>query len=289
MGTGRIKKNTLRAKMLGILMLCAMTSLLAAGIVSYMALRMIQNDSIEDNMKMYLDQITRNTDGAYYDMLSIMNYMGPGGLVGNVTDSYLGATDNFDRFIEQRTLREEMAGLGYVNTKLVGVMYYDREEKKELISGMNVRALDGSHASLPEVVECAGNVIQAAHSSILGSGEEPVFSVMREVVFGNGKRLDVYAEIEADMKSTLIRVREFGKGEETIDVGKLSSDLKGHGGGDSGIVKDFLEMLLTGAQPNDRTTTLEHSMESHFIALAAEESRLHGGQVVDLEEFRART
>ena len=37
MGTGRIKKNTLRAKMLGILMLCAMTSLLAAGIVSYMA------------------------------------------------------------------------------------------------------------------------------------------------------------------------------------------------------------------------------------------------------------
>ena len=146
MGTGRIKKNTLRAKMLGILMLCAMTSLLAAGIVSYMALRMIQNDSIEDNMKMYLDQITRNTDGAYYDMLSIMNYMGPGGLVGNVTDSYLGATDNFDRFIEQRTLREEMAGLGYVNTKLVGVMYYDREEKKDLISGMNVRAMDGSHA-----------------------------------------------------------------------------------------------------------------------------------------------
>ena len=28
MGTGRIKKNTLRAKMLGILMLCAITSVL---------------------------------------------------------------------------------------------------------------------------------------------------------------------------------------------------------------------------------------------------------------------
>ncbi len=46
------------------------------GIVSYMALRMIQNDSIENNMKMYLDQITKNTDEAYYDMLSIVNYMG---------------------------------------------------------------------------------------------------------------------------------------------------------------------------------------------------------------------
>ena len=135
------KKKTLKAKMLGILTMCAMTSLLAAGIVSYMALRMIQNDSIENNMKMYLDQITKNTDEAYYDMLSIVNYMGPGGLIGNVTDSYLDAVDNFDRFVEQRSLRQELSGLGYVNTKLVGVTYYDKEEKKELISGMNVRTL----------------------------------------------------------------------------------------------------------------------------------------------------
>lgn len=39
------KKKTLKAKMLGILTMCAMTSLLAAVIVSYMELRMIQNDS----------------------------------------------------------------------------------------------------------------------------------------------------------------------------------------------------------------------------------------------------
>ena len=68
-----------------------------------------------------------------------------------------------------------MAGLGYVNTKLVGVMYYDREEKKELISGMNVRALDGSHASLPEVVECAGNVIQAPIRLFLGVAKNRSF------------------------------------------------------------------------------------------------------------------
>ena len=57
------KKKTLKAKMLGILTMCAMTSLLAAGIVSYMALRMIQNDSIENNMKMYLDQIVQKIRG----------------------------------------------------------------------------------------------------------------------------------------------------------------------------------------------------------------------------------
>ena len=195
------KKKTLKAKMLGILTMCAMTSLLAAVIVSYMELRMIQNDSIEDNMKMYLDQITKNTDEAYYDMLSIVNYMGPDGLIGNVTDSYLDAVDNFDRFVEQRSLRQELSGLGYVNTKLVGATYYDKEEKKELISGMNVRTLDGRQNALPKVVKCAGNVMQAAHASFLGSSEKTVFSVMREGVLGNGKKLEIYTEIEADMKT----------------------------------------------------------------------------------------
>ena len=48
------KKKTLKAKMLGILTMCAMTSLLAAVIVSYMELRMIQNDSIEDALDLTL-------------------------------------------------------------------------------------------------------------------------------------------------------------------------------------------------------------------------------------------
>ena len=47
-------------------------------------------------------------------------------------------------------------------------------------------------------------------------------------------------------------------------------------------------MLIDGAEPTERTTTLEHSMESHYVALAAEESRLNGGKLVDLEEFRNR-
>ena len=193
------KKQTLKAKMLWILMLCALTSLLAAGVVSYMSLRMIRDDSIEDNMKMYLDQITRDMDSAYYDMLSIVNYMSPGGLIGNVTEKYLGAADNYERFLEQRSLREELAGLGYVNTKLIGASYYDRAEKRDFIGNMNIRELDGSQLHLPEVVECAGNVLQAVHGSCLGIGDSPVISVSREVVFGNGKRLDIYAEIESEM------------------------------------------------------------------------------------------
>ena len=38
-----------------------------------------------------------------------------------------------------------------------------------------------------------------------------------------------------------------------------------------------------------RTTTLENSLESHFIALAAEQSRLEGGRVIDMDAFRRGT
>jgi len=40
-------------------------------------------------MQIYLEQITRETDSAYYDMISIVNQMSPSGLIGNVVESYL--------------------------------------------------------------------------------------------------------------------------------------------------------------------------------------------------------
>ena len=141
------------------------------------------------------------------------------------------------------------------------------------------------------VYHCDNDVVDHQQTNLLmedGSAISFTMCAFTEDCYRYFKAMGTKGEIEADMKSNVIHVREFGKGEETIDVGKLSADLKGHGGGDSGIVKDFLEMLLSGAEPNERTTTLEHSMESHFIALAAEESRLNGGKVIQLTEFKDR-
>lgn len=44
-------KQTLKKKMLSILLLSAMSSILAVVIVSYMTIRMIQNDGIEESMQ----------------------------------------------------------------------------------------------------------------------------------------------------------------------------------------------------------------------------------------------
>lgn len=132
-------KQTLKRKMLSILLLCAMSCILAVVIVSYMTIRMIQNDSIQESMQIYLEQITREIDSDYYDMIGIVNQMSPNGLIGSVTESYLSAEDNYNRYFEQKSLREELIKLGYVNTKLLGIAYYDPKEQKELIGNFNVR------------------------------------------------------------------------------------------------------------------------------------------------------
>lgn len=200
-GMGREKrgKQTLRKKMMVVMLISAMSSILAVVIVSYMTIRMIRNDSIQESMQIYLEQITRETDSAYYDMISIVNQMSPSGLIGNVVESYLSAEDNFDKYTGQKSLREELVKLGYVNTKLLGVTYYDLEEQSELIRNINVRNLDQVYQTIPNVTENIGNTIQAMHSSCLGIRERPVISVKRRVSFSNRQELDIYAEIEPDM------------------------------------------------------------------------------------------
>lgn len=199
MGREKRGKQTLRKKMMVVMLISAMSSILAVVIVSYMTIRMIRNDSIQESMQIYLGQITREMDSAYYDMISIVNQMSPSGLIGNVAESYLSAEDNYDKYIRQKSLREELVKLEYVNTKLLGVTYYDLEEQSELIRNINVRNLDQVYQTIPNVTENIGNTIQAMHSSCLGIGERPVISVKRRVSFSNRQKLDIYVEIEPDM------------------------------------------------------------------------------------------
>jgi predicted dehydrogenase len=64
----------------------------------------------------------------------------------------------------------------------------------------------------------------------------------------------------------------------------VDSGAVGHGGGDEGIMADFVQVLRGEIAP---LTTARVSLESHLLAFAAEEARLRG-QVVDMAAFRAQ-
>lgn len=101
------------------------------------------------------------------------------------------------------------------------------------------------------------------------------------------KFMGTLGEVIADMTENTIKITEFGKEEtEVIDISKLASDFSGHGGGDNRMVEEFLDMLGNGAGPTIRTTAVEKSIESHYCSIGAEESRLAGGKVIMLDNYR---
>lgn len=74
-------------------------------------------------------------------------------------------------------------------------------------------------------------------------------------------------------------------GEDTVwKISELTDDLEGHGGGDHRMLDKLYEILAEGNKQVD--TSIENSEESHYMAIAAEESRLKGGTLVELASYR---
>ena len=99
------------------------------------------------------------------------------------------------------------------------------------------------------------------------------------------KIMGTHGEIVANLAENTICVMPFGGEKYVIDISKEAANLSGHAGGDSRMVEDFLDIVSGRAEPNFRTTSLCDSVESHFVALAAERSRLEGGRSVKISEM----
>lgn len=139
------------------------------------------------------------------------------------------------------------------------------------------------------VYHCDNNVVdhQVVNLNMTdGSTMSHTMSAFTGTVSRYAKFMGTMGEIITDMSENTIQITPFGKPTETIDVTKLAEDFSGHGGGDNRMVEEFLDMLIQGTEPTGRTTLLEQSVESHYCALAAEESRLKGGAVINLDTYR---
>ena len=99
------------------------------------------------------------------------------------------------------------------------------------------------------------------------------------------KVMGTMGDLWGDMNRNIIRICEFGKEPEIIDLGKPERDFAGHGGGDRGLLLSFLD-YMEGKGADSTITTLETSIESHLAALAAEESRINQGAPVEIAPMR---
>ncbi|MDY3366793.1 Gfo/Idh/MocA family oxidoreductase [Zhenhengia yiwuensis] len=89
--------------------------------------------------------------------------------------------------------------------------------------------------------------------------------------------------IEGHMDKNLVVYEPFGGEKVEIDITKLGESLAGHGGGDYRMMDRFIELMQNPEANKSMGTTIERSIESHVVALLAEESRINGGKCLSLE------
>ena len=86
-----------------------------------------------------------------------------------------------------------------------------------------------------------------------------------------------YGEILFDGGKNLIELRVFDKPIEVINMATAVEGGHAHGGGDLKLIETLYD-ILEGNAPE--RTSLESSIESHLMGIAAEESRLRGGELI---------
>ena len=130
------------------------------------------------------------------------------------------------------------------------------------------------------VFDCDNNVVD--NQTVMLQFENGVRATLTMTAFTAlpGRRMTFHGtlgEVEMDEENDTIRLSRYGHGTQFFSIKALRDNAAlddfGHGGGDLMLVRDFYK-ALTGEE--ELGTTLESSVESHLMALAAEKSRKSG-------------
>ena len=87
------------------------------------------------------------------------------------------------------------------------------------------------------------------------------------------------------METNRIYLKPFAGETTELDVYALSDDFSGHGGGDVQMLREVIALIQNGETSGSSITTIGQSMESHYVAFAAEESRVNNGELVNMSSF----
>lgn len=134
------------------------------------------------------------------------------------------------------------------------------------------------------VYHCDNNVVD--HQVVNIEFENEVTAAFTMCAFSNEttrtiKLMGTKGEIRGVMEKNEIEVIDFSTGARSVI--SLNETKSGHGGGDDGIMYNFVR-LLQHEDTSESLTSAKTSLQSHLMAFAAEKSRLEN-KVIDINEF----
>lgn len=133
------------------------------------------------------------------------------------------------------------------------------------------------------VYRCDNDVVDHQISNFEFEGGVTASFSMEALTHYGGRRTRVLCtegDVFGDEKTLTITNAVTGK-QEVWDASKEKSDGSGHGGGDHGLVHDFVR-AVSFKDATLLTSTIQASMESHLMGFQAEASRLEDGTVKEI-------
>ena len=139
-------------------------------------------------------------------------------------------------------------------------------------------SLDGRRKALEEgpygrcVYHCDNDVVDRQVVNLEFEGGAVANFTMTGLSADFSRQLKIFGtkgQIEADMGTKQIVLHRFGEQKKVIPV-DMGGETSGHGGGDYGILREFLSVLRDGGESR---TSAAVSLQSHLICFAAERSR----------------
>jgi len=132
------------------------------------------------------------------------------------------------------------------------------------------------------VFQCDNDVVSHQTTNILFENGVNASLTMMGFTHGMGRIYRFFGtegELVLDEEHRVLIIGPFGKESTVISIDDLSEKGMNHGGGDLGMLKKLYSMVLGTA---DAETSLEDSLESHLMGIAAEESRLASGKLISI-------
>jgi len=137
------------------------------------------------------------------------------------------------------------------------------------------------------VFACDNNVVDNQTTIMTFENDVTATLKMEAFVRDGGRDIRFFGtdgELDLFEGQNVIILKKFNGETETWKINELTDDLQGHGGGDHRMLDKLYDVMALDDKNVD--TSIEASVESHYMALAAEKSRLKGGKLVLLKEYR---
>ena len=160
------KKISLRKIILLLMILGCLTSAVAIILTSYSSLQLMNQNNIEDNMKMNLYQFTKESDEACYKLLRVLNQMSADGMVGSAVDKYLTQEEHYDQYVNKKNLRAQLVSLNSSSPSLLIAFYYDPYRNCELVPNYANVKISMEYKRAPVLFEATVNTFQGIHGSV---------------------------------------------------------------------------------------------------------------------------